>query len=345
MAHAATTPSASRSAASLARLDAQRRIGGVPAPTAPLFIVNPIAGSGRAHSIVPRIEAWLAERGIAARLLETREAGHAERLAAAATDLGHDRVIAVGGDGTIQEVINGLMASGVGTDGGPPALGLIPSGRGNDLARSVHLPIDPMASLPIAVGETTHAFDVGSARGGDGSQRYFGAAGGAGFDAAVAYTMAVDRRFWMRGEAGYFLGTLNELRRHRNSELRVTLVGDGEDRVVSQRFLFIAFANGPYYGGGMQICPNAETDDGWLDVCLVGDLSRLAALRELPGIYQAKHLRNPKVEIVRARTVRIEGDATTRVHLDGEPFGKVPVEITLLPGAVSVAVAAAVPVQ
>ncbi|MGZ6300078.1 MAG: diacylglycerol/lipid kinase family protein [Candidatus Limnocylindria bacterium] len=315
----------------------------MPAPSAPLFIVNPIAGSGRAHSIVPRIEAWLAERGIAARLLETREPGHAERLAAAATDLGHDRVIAVGGDGTVQEVLNGLLASGVGTDGGPPAMGLVPAGRGNDLARSVYLPIDPMACLPIALGETTHPFDVGLARGSDGSQRHFGAAGGVGFDAAVAYTMAVHRRFWMRGEAGYFLGTLNELRRYRNSELQVTLVGDGEDRVVSQRFLFVAFANGPYYGGGMQICPNAETDDGWLDVCLVGDLSRLAALRELPGIYQAKHLKNPKVEIVHARTVRIEGDPATRVHLDGEPFGNVPVEITLLPGAVSVAVAVASP--
>jgi len=317
----------------------------VPAPTAPLFIVNPVAGSGRAHRIVPRIEAWLAERGIEARLLETREAGHAERLAAAAADLGHDRVIAVGGDGTIQEVINGLLASGTGTDSGPPALGLIPSGRGNDLARSVHLPIDPMACLPIAVGETTHPFDVGSARGEGGSQRYFGAAGGAGFDAAVAYTMAVRRRFWMRGEAGYFLGTLNELRRYRNSELRVTLIGNGGVRVVSQRFLFIAFANGRYYGGGMQICPDAETDDGLLDVCLVGDLSRLEALRELPGIYQAKHLRNPMVEVVRARSVRIEGDGATRVHLDGEPFGSVPVEISLLPGAISVAVAAAVAVQ
>jgi YegS/Rv2252/BmrU family lipid kinase len=316
----------------------------VPAPTAPLFIVNPIAGSGRAHGMVPRIEAWLAERGIQARLLETREAGHAERLAAAATDLGHDRVIAVGGDGTIQEAINGLLASGVGTDGGPPELGVIPSGRGNDMARSVNLPIDPMACLPIALGETTQPFDVGTARGEDGSQRYFGAAGGVGFDAAVAYTMAVHRRFWMRGEAGYFLGTLNELRRYRNSDLQVTLVGEGV-RVVAQRFLFIAFANGPYYGGGMQICPDARTDDGLLDVCLVGDLSRLAALRELPGIYQAKHLKNPKVEIVRARSLRIEGDATTRVHLDGEPFGTAPVDISLVPGALSVAVPAPEPVQ
>ena len=309
----------------------------MPAPQAPLFIVNPIAGSGRAHGIVPRIEGWLQDHGIEARLLETRERGHAERLAAAATDLGHDRVVAVGGDGTVQEVINGLLAAGVGTDGGPPSLGIVPAGRGNDLARSVDLPIDAIACLPIAVGPTTRPFDIGSASSPDGSQRYFGAAGGVGFDAAVAYTMAVRRRFWMRGEAGYFLGTLNELRRWHNADLEVTLAGHGENRVVRQRFLFVAFANGPFYGGGMQICPDARTDDGLFDVCLVGDLSRLAALRELPGIYRARHLRNPKVEIVRARTVRIEGPSSARAHLDGEPFGQLPIEVTMLPGAVSVA--------
>ena len=318
----------------------------MPAPSAPLFIVNPIAGSGRAHGLAPRIEAWLAEQGIAGRLLETREPGHAERLAAAATDLGHDRVIAVGGDGTIQEVLNGLLAAGVGQDGGPPVLGVIPAGRGNDLARSVYLPIDPLACLPISIGDSTAPFDVGQATSADGVTRFFGAAGGAGFDAEVAYsTMAVRRRFWMRGEAGYFLGTLNELRRFRNSQLQVTLRGDGDDRLVCQRFLFIAFANGPYYGGGMQICPDASTNDGWLDVCLVGDLSRFEALRELPGIYKALHVKNPKVEIVRARSVRIEGDAGTKVHLDGEPFGSVPVDISLRPGAVSVAVPASATVE
>ena len=310
----------------------------MPAPQAPLFIVNPIAGSGRAGSLVPRLGAWLKERGSDARILETRERGHAERLAAAATDLGHDRVIAVGGDGTIQEVINGLLASGVRTDGSPPAMAIIPVGRGNDMARSIKLPLDPIACLPIALGAALHPFDVGSARGEDGRQRYFGAAGGVGFDAAVSYTMAVRRRFWMRGEAGYFLATLNELRRYHNSSLRITLAGDGEDRVVDQRFLFVAFANGPFYGGGMQICPAAKIDDGLFDVCLVGDLSRLAALRELPGIYQAKHLKNPRVEIVRARTVQIDGDNATRVHLDGEPFGNVPLAVTMIAGAVNVAV-------
>ncbi|MDQ2854135.1 MAG: diacylglycerol kinase family lipid kinase [Chloroflexota bacterium] len=311
----------------------------MPAPKAPLLIVNPVAGSGRAHGIAPRIEAWLRERRIDGRLRETRARGDAERFAAEAAGNGHDRVVAVGGDGTVQEVLNGLLASGSGDDRDLISIGVVAAGRGNDVARSVHLPVDPLACLPIALGSSTQPFDVGLATSHDGRWRHFGAAGGVGFDAAVAYTMAVRRRFWMRGEAGYFLATLDELRRHRNSRLQVSLIGDGADRVISQRFLFVAFANGPFYGGGMQICPAAQTDDGLFDVCLVGDLSRLAALRELPGIYQAKHLKNPKVEIVHARTVRIEGDTETRVHLDGEPFGNVPLEVTMLAGAVSMAVA------
>ena len=88
----------------------------------------------------------------------------------------------------------------------------------------------------------------------------------------------------------------------------------------------------------MQICPDAETNDGWLDVCLVGDLSRFEAMRKLPGIYKALHVKNPKVEIVHARSLLIDGDTGTKVHLDGEPFGNVPVEISLRPGAVRVAV-------
>ena len=109
-------------------------------------------------------------------------------------------------------------------------------------------------------------------------------------------------------------------------------------RVVDGTFLFVAFANCPYYGGGMQICPGARTDDGWLDVCMIGDLSRFAALLELPGIYKARHVNNPKIEIVRARSLRIEGEPQTRIHLDGEPFGELPLEVSLLAGAVRVAV-------
>jgi diacylglycerol kinase (ATP) len=291
---------------------------------------------GHAHQLEPRIRAALAGLGVEARLLETREPGHAERLAAAAADLGHDRVVAVGGDGTVQEIINGLMAAGAGS-GGPPTLGIVPGGSGNDLARSLGLPRAPLEALAIALGDATQPLDLGSASR-DGTVRYFAAAGGTGFDAQVAHTMATKTHRWQRGQAGYFLATLNELRRFRNRELRLRMATNQGARAVEGRFLFVAFANGPYYGGGMQICPDASLVDGMLDVCLVGDISRIGALRELPGIYRAAHVNHPLVEIVRVRELAIEGEAGTRVHLDGEPFGEVPASVSVVPGAVTVAV-------
>ncbi len=301
----------------------------------PLIIVNPRAAGGRAGCSLPSIRAWLAGRRLDATLVETRERGHAEQLAADAAAQGHDRVVSVGGDGTFQEVVNGLRAAGDAM--AVPSAGLVPVGRGNDVARGLRLPTELPECLEIALGGTTRPFDLVWARGEAGYERCFAAAGGAGFDAQVAYTMEMRRRFWMRGEAGYMLATLNELRRFRNHALTVTLRGEEGERTLRGRFLFVAFANGPYYGGGMQICPGARTDDGLLDVCLVGDLSRLAALRELPGIYAARHVKHPQVQMVRARSIRIEGEGGTRVHLDGEPFGSVPVEIGVRPGAVRIA--------
>ena len=294
---------------------------------------------GHAHQLEPRIRAALDGAGVGARLLETREPGHAERLAAAAADLGHDRVVAVGGDGTMQEVLNGLMAGGTGAGSDLPALGIVPGGSGNDLARSLGLPAAPLDALTVALGDATRPLDLGRAMH-DGQVRYFAAAGGTGFDAQVAFTMAGRRRGWQRGRAGYFLSTLNELRRFRNRELRLSLVGNAEPRMVEGRFLFVAFANGPYYGGGMQICPDASLDDGLLDLCLVGDISRLAALRELPGIYRAAHVDHPLVELARVRELGIEGQDGTLVHLDGEPFGELPVQVSVAAGAVRVAVPA-----
>lgn len=299
----------------------------------PLFIANPRAGGGRAGRLLARIRAWLAARGIDGALHETRARGDAERLAASAASRGHDRVVSVGGDGTFQEVVNGLLAGG----GPSPSVGLVPGGRGNDVARDLGLPAELEACLAIATGEATRAFDLAQATGADGRVRWFAAAGGAGFDAQVAHTMEYERRFWMRGEAGYMLATLNELRRFRNHQLRITLRDAQGERSFAGKFLFVAFSNGTCYGGGMRICPEARTDDGLLDVCLVGDLSRFEALRELPGIYQARHVRHPAVRMLRAQSLRIEGEAGTRAHLDGEPCGGLPLEVGVRAAALRVA--------
>jgi diacylglycerol kinase (ATP) len=307
--------------------------------SAPLVIVNPIAGNGRAYHLAPRLEAWLAARGRSARLVKTRERGHAEQLAAAAGRLGHDRIVIVGGDGTVNEVVNGVMADGRPQPTGRPSIGLVPAGSGNDLVRDLELPLDPMVALAVALGEPERVIDVARADDMRGTVRHFVAAGGVGFDAQVAHVMFGHRLPWQRGRAGYFLSTFVELMRFRNRRLELTRgSGDGEVR-TNHVSLLVAFANGPYLGGGMQICPGADLADGMLDLCIAGDLTRMEALRLLPGIYRGAHVGHPKVDFVRAASIRFDGEGDTPVHLDGEPFGTIPLEIEVVPSALRVAAA------
>lgn len=296
-------------------------------PHAPLVIVNPTAGGGRAARLIP----WLRER-LARRpeveLYVTRRPGDAEARASGALRAGNDRVVAVGGDGTVQEVVNGLVEASA-----PAQLGVLPVGTGNDLARSLGLPSDPAAAWTVAIGRSVRTLDLGRARNGDDEERWFASAAGIGFDAQVAATMAA-RRGGRFSRAGYLLTTLAELRRFSNRRVRLVLDGETIERDV----MFVAIANGAYYGGGMRIAPDARTDDGHLDVCIVGDITRLTALRELPNLYRGTHVRNRAVSMHRAHALTIVADDPTRIHLDGEPFGSLPLSVALVAGALSVAV-------
>ncbi len=306
----------------------------MPTARTPLLIVNPVAGDGRALHLEPWLRRHLEVAAPSARMVETEAPGHARDLAARAVADGHDRVIAVGGDGTVQEVVNGILDSGSGI-----SLGILAGGAGNDLARSLGLPHRGEDALAMALGDQLQRIDVGVATRGNGAgaeQRYFAAAGGVGFDAQVAAVM-YRRAWWQHGRIGYLLSTLWELQRFHNRTLRLRLETPDGPLELERRVLFIAFANGMYYGGGMQICPSATVVDGWLDLCIVGDISRLEAVRQLPGMYHGAHVTHPAVEFQRARSVILEGDDGTRVHLDGEPFGAVPLRLDVLHAALDVA--------
>jgi len=289
----------------------------------PLIVVNPAAGGGRAA----RVAAALGELPGMLIVAESRE--RLRELAAGASAVGHDRLVVIGGDGTVQDVVNGMLGAGRRVP-----LGIVPAGTGNDLARSLRLPRDPAAALRVALGNDLATVDVGHARGTTG-ERWFVSAAGVGFDAQVAAALAARPRAAWLSSLGYLLTTLIELRRFRNVPLALRLgTPDGEVR-VEQTCLFAAVANGPYYGGGMRICPAARLGDGLLDVCLVGDIGRLEALREIPGIYRGAHVRNPKVSFFTISSLEIEGSAP--VHLDGEPFGRLPVRFEAVPAALQIA--------
>jgi diacylglycerol kinase (ATP) len=295
-------------------------------PNAPLVIVNPAAGGGRAARSLPWLRERL-ERRPDARVEVTSRPGDAERLADGAARGGHDRVIVVGGDGTVQEVVNGLI------DGGSSAsLGVVPLGSGNDLARSLGLPTDPSEAWGMAVGRQTRGLDVARARNGGGTERWFASAGGIGFDAQVAAAM-VNRGRWQLGRLGYLMTTLAELRRFSNRRIELRIDGSASTHQV----LLVAIANGAYYGGGMRIAPSAQPDDGLLDVCVVGDISRLTAIRQLPNLYRGTHVDHPQVSMHAGRSIEVDGERDTRIHLDGEPFGSLPLRVSLAAGLLEVA--------
>ena len=296
-------------------------------PEAPVIIVNPTAGAGRAARLVP----WLRDRLSIrpdVRLHVTTRRGEAEEIAGAAGAGGSDRVVAVGGDGTVQEVVNGLCGGS-----GTTQLGIVPVGSGNDLARSLGLPRDPGEAWGVAIGRSTRRIDVGLATNGEGRQRWFASAGGTGFDAQVVAVMS-QRRGWAASRAGYLATAIAELRRLRNRPVNVRL--DGGPPIAGPTFM-VAFANGAFYGGGMRIAPDAAVDDGLLDVCLVGDMTRLVALGQVPHLYRGTHVGHRLISMFRVARIEVDGDPTVRVHLDGEPFGRLPLSVTVEPGRLAVA--------
>ena len=219
----------------------------------------------------------------------------------------------------MQEVVNGLLA-----EREPAEMGIVPVGSGNDLARSLGLPIELASAWRTAIGYATRRIDVARARNGSGAERWFASAGGIGFDAQVAAAMA-DRSGWQAGREGYLLATLAELRRFHNRRVRLKIDGV----TATADVLFVAIANGEFYGGGMRIAPGASVDDGRLDVCVVGDISRLTVLRQLPNLYRGTHVNHPAVSMRSGTIIEVDGDADTRIHLDGEPFGVLPLHVSI----------------
>ncbi len=291
-----------------------------------LFILNPVAGHGRSQRVLARLQAALTNRsGVRTVTWSTSGPGHARELALRAAREGYTRIVAVGGDGTVHEVLNGLM------EAGPQllarvGLGVVPAGSGNDFARNLGIPAQPQALADRLTGGTWGRVDVGLVNG-----RYFGNVAGVGFDAEVA-ALANRLPKYLPGTLTYLGGALAMLARYRNA--RVSLVLDGTP--LERRVLLVAVGNGACYAGGMIICPGARMDDGRFRVVVAGDLTRLEVLRVLPTIYRGGHMGHPKVEAFDAAEVVISADRRLFVQADGEIVGTTPARLRILPRALQV---------
>lgn len=283
-------------------------------------IVNPTAGRGRGRKTWEQLKQAAAASGHDIETLETNGPGDATRLAARAAAEGADRVIALGGDGTLYETVNGLV-------GTRATMGVVPAGTGNDFCKPMGIPTEPQAALAIALGDHTVRLDVGRAW-----NRYFLNSAGIGFDAEVCReTNAIPKYFG--GTIPYLVGVAKVLVRFRPRPVTIELDG----KVAQETITLLAVGNGQYYGGGMRIAPNASLTDGLFDIITAGNLTLPELLVAVPRIYSGSHLRLPKVSEKRGRRLTVSSEYPLAVHLDGEVAGTLPVTIEILPGALEVA--------
>jgi diacylglycerol kinase (ATP) len=289
--------------------------------TRAFFVVNPAAGGGRGRRVWARLESRLTALGVHFAYEETTGRGDATAIAQRADHAGWPLVVALGGDGTVNEVVNGLVDP---AGRARAALGVIAAGRGRDVCRNFDLASDVDLAARRLVEGRDAAVDLGLASWAGGRRRYFLNSAGVGFDAAVA------ERVQSSGGVGtipYFLGILATLRRYR--PYPVSIAVDGDRSVFEGPMMAAVVANGPYYGGGMKIAPGADPVDGWLDLVVVGDLGKLELLRWMPTVYRGTHLTNRKVTARRGRTITVGGPSRLPVHVDGESADASPVVMTV----------------
>ena len=296
------------------------------------LVVNPTAGRGRAARFLPAVQARLRATGADLHVVASTSFEHARATMAGAVAGGADVLAVMGGDGMLHL---GLNACADQADSNPTLLGMIPAGSGNDFCRGAGLaPDDPVAAAAVATGGRRQDLDLIRVQ-----DRYVGAVLATGFDSLV--NRRANALPWPRGSLRYPVAALAELRVF--SPLRYRLTLDGTVRELEA--MLVAVGNTTTYGGGMQICPRASATDGWLDVTIIHPVSRLKLLQLLPQMNSGRFARDPCVEQVRARTVRVDGEGVDGTPLvtfgDGEHLGNVPVDATVAAKVLPLLVSAA----
>jgi YegS/Rv2252/BmrU family lipid kinase len=276
-------------------------------------ICNPAAAGGRGLKRLPLVVAELERLDAEHRVVQTRDIGHAREEAARAARAG-ETVVAIGGDGLLRPVAAELRGS-------ESALAIVPGGRGNDLARVLGIPSDPAAAARLAVEGRERLIDMATVDG----EPYLGIAS-FGFD-SEANRIANEVRL-VRGNVVYLYAALRALIAWRPA--RFTLTVDGERHEVSG--FSAGVANSRAYGGGMFVAPQAELDDGLVDVVAVGEISRLRFLFGLmPKVFKGSHLSEPYVHAWRGSTIEVAADRDFVIYADGDPIGGVPARIEVEP--------------
>jgi diacylglycerol kinase (ATP) len=300
-----------------------------------VFLVNPASANGSTGKRWPELAHRAAQLGLQGETLFSERPGHLIELAERAARDGAELVVAVGGDGTLNETVNGLMRAGASAE-----LATIPLGTGMDFVRTYEIPNRFEDAVRTALSGGTRTIDVGrvSYRTWDGqdAERYVANIGSVGMSAAVAQR-ANGMSKAIGGKATFFYALVRVFLEWQNTMVHVQLEG-GDRREARMHDVIVA--NGRWHGGAMLLAPEAQPDDGLFDVVLIGDINKRDFVTTVPKIYKGTYLAHPKVDLVRTKAVTVDAPERLPIELDGEQVGTTPARFEIVPGALRVRVPA-----
>ena len=287
-------------------------------------IVNPKAAGGKAIKKLPEISAVASSVAPEYLLHVTGSIEDARRRAREFSNLGIERIVAVGGDGTFNEVANGILDSD-----NRPSLGIVPAGTGCDLPRTLGVPTSIKDALTFALTAEARPMDVGLVKV-SGVERHFLNVAGLGFDAKVADR--AQRKKLLSGKKAYMAALAQSLTDFGYIDVRIEVNG----QEIATKAVFVSVANAQYLAGGFHFAPMAKIDDGLLDLAIIDDISLPGFVKAVPSVMRGKHLQNPHWSHYTTTHVKISSATPALVQLDGEIIGTSPAEFSIVPKAIEI---------
>lgn len=285
------------------------------------FVLNPTAGKGQGSKYRDKIEGYEKKYKGEYKIVETEYPGHGEIISRNACREGFTHIISVGGDGTLFEVVNGVVGKSV-------SVGLIPCGTGNDFSRTIGLSQKFKEQMDVIHGGKIQYMDLGKA-----NDRYFINVFSFGIDALITRETQKIKRY-LPGTFAYVAATIKILMTYRPVKIHMEF----DECVFDGKVMLVAIGNGKYYGGGMKITPGAGVDSGDFQICIVKALKRVEFLKLFPMVFSGKHVNREEVKIFRAKKILVKSSEKVLLNADGDIIGECPVKIDLLTQSIKIIV-------
>lgn len=299
-----------------------------------IVILNPNAGNRQCGRLKKQIINLLNNRKVNYIYNETKFPVHGTLISQKYASNNFRKFIVVGGDGTLNEVVNGIFLD-TSVDTKNIYIGMIPIGNGNDWAKSLKIPSDLEEAIDIIIREYSIKQDVGRI---DFltdeyiKMKYFMNIAGIGFDAEVADKANMDKELGKNGKFTYLKNLLKSFLTYKSVDTKISI----QHKEFDVNLFSIAVGKGKYNGGGMMQLPNAIIDDGYLDVTIMNNITKLDVIRNLKKIYVGKHISDPKIKTFKTKYISIYPQKRLKIEFDGEVYGNTPVTITLIPKSINV---------